>query len=447
MKNIFARLKTFNFLFLANLIILGLWQILRCPDLPGLYLDAVNPDYLAVQFLFPQVSNPHWAIPHSGIPLLGQLYHGTLTTWVQLLVIGLFGKANMLTLRLTNMIYVIGICWVMYLILKRLKVNRHVTLLMIDALILSPNVFSFVRTQYYIKLPGTLLLMLAIYFALLSEEKNGHAFYLALSGILLGGAFYSYFIFLFFAPALLAFCLVKTKKLCLSCFKDAFIWCMGFIDGSILYVIGYGDLIITSTSLDPYVKKSLVMTGGILLLVIINMFIYILVKKYQNDKVFRLCYLVAFSLFILSGTIIIVNLNYIINFFVPRLNSLEITGTTMGLAQRFKQILYFWSGVMSNRFLEWLMLDTSSCFMPFVPIFLFITALCIVLLLTITKKLAGNAWKDILTFASLLLCYGLFCIPFASRMGGQHFTPVFFITWLIIILLFDRISVSLINCK
>lgn len=445
MKKILARLKSYDSLFLANLILLGLWQVLRCPDLPGLYLDAVNPDYLAVQILFPQVNNLNWAVPYSGVPLLGQLYHGTFTIWLQLLVIGLCGKANMLTLRLTNMIYVIGICWVMHLILKKLKINKCVSFMMIDALILSPNVFSFVRTQYYIKLPGTLLLMLAIYFALLSGERNRHAFYLALSGILLGGAFYSYFIFLFFAPALLTICLVKTKKLCLKCLKDAFIWCMGFASGSVLYVIGYTDFIITSTGLEPYVKRTLVVVGGILLLAMVITLAYILVKKYQNDKMFHRCCLVVLCLFLLSGAAIIINLNYIIRSFTPMFNSLEIAGTAMGFTQRLKQIFFFWSGVMSNRFLESLMIDTTSSFMPLVPVFLLIVALSIVFFLTITKKLRRNAWKNIFIFGGLLLSYSLFCIPFASRMGGQHFTPVFFITWLMIILLLDCIWNSIIN--
>lgn len=445
MKNILARLKTYDSLFLANLILLGLWQILRCPDSPGLYLDAVNPDYLAVQILFPQVNNPHWGIPYSGIPLLGQLYHGTLTIWLQLLVIGLCGKATLFTLRLANIIYVIGICWVMHLILKRLKVNRIISFFMIDALILSPNVFSFIRTQYYIKLPGTLLLMLALYFALLSEQKNRHALYLTLSGILLGAAFYSYFIFLFFAPALLIMCLTRTRKLRLNCFKDAFIWCMGFGCGSVLYVIGYGDFIITSSNLGPYAKKVLVMAGGVLLLLAMTLLIYILVRKYQNDKIFHRCCYTVFSLFLILGAVIIFNWDYLKSSFAPMFSSLEIAGSAMGFTQRFRQIFYFWSGVMSNRFLEWLMLDTTSSFLPFMLIFLFLAALSIVLILTVTKKSEKSVWKDILTFGSMLLCYGIFCIPFASRMGGQHFTPVFFVTWLLAILLFDRIASSTIS--
>lgn len=439
MKEILAKIKTFDFIFWVSIIILGIIQVFRCPDLPGLYLDAVNPDYLAVQMLFPQTTNPNWALPHSGIPLLGQLYHGTITIWLQLLIIGIFGKPSLLTLRLSNMIYIIGICGVMYLILKKLEVNKVISFLVVSALILSPNVFSFIRTQYYIKLPGTLLLMLSIYVAILSIDHHRHAFYLALSGIFLGIAFYSYFIFLFFAPAVLFFCLSKTKQLGLNCLKDTFIWCMGFGCGSIPYVIGYGDLIITSSSLAPSIKKAIVIMGGFLLIFVMILFLCVLIKKYQNDKVFRYCSFSVLALIFMFCIVVAINMNYITEAILPRLSSLEIAGKPMGLMQRIMQIFYFWAGVMNNFFLEWLMLGTPSSFLSSMVIILFLLMLTMAIILTIAKRLNKNDWKEILLWGNLLLCYGIFCIPFSSRMGGQHFTPTFFITCMIFILLLDRV--------
>lgn len=439
MKNILTKLKTFDTIYLLSIIVLGIFQVLRCPDLPGLYLDAVNPDYLAVQILFPQNSNPNWAPAHSGIPLLGQLYHGTITVLLQLLIVGIFGKASPLTLKLSNITYIIAICWVMYLILKKLEVNKVISFLVINALILSPNVFSLIRTQYYIKLPGTLFLMLSMYFAILSIEQNRHVFYLALSSIFLGIAFYSYFIFLFFAPAILIFCLSKTKKLGLKLFKDAFIWCMGFGCGCIPYVIGYGDLIITSTALDLSLKKGLVIIGGILLLVIMVAFLYVLVNNYQNDKVFHHCCLAVFTLLVVFFIIAAINFKYITGTVLPILSSLGMAGGPMRLTQRIVQIFLFWTGVMDNSFLEQLMLGTVSSYCPSVLIILFLLAFALACILTVTKRMNKNDWKEILAWGSLLLCYGILCIPFISRMGGQHFTPVFFITFMIFILLCNNI--------
>lgn len=439
MKNILAKMKSYDFLFLASMVLCGIWQVLRCPDLPGLYLDAVNPDYLAVQILFPQNPNPNWALPHSGIPLLGQLYHGTITIWMQFLVIGLFGEANILTMRFCNMIYVISICWIMYLILKKMGTNKIISFLMMDAIILSPNVFSFIRTQYYIKLPGTLLLMLSVYFAILSIDRQRHALYLALSGISLGVAFYSYFIFLFFAPAVLVFCLGKTRQLGLKRFKDVFIWCAGFGCGGILYLIGYSDFVITSTSLNPSVKKTLVVAGGILLVTMMLILVCTLVKKYQSDKIFYRCCLAVFFMILIFAVIVFANLRYVTAALFPNLSSLKIAGTSMGFMQRIAQIFYFWTGVINNRFMEWIMLGTVSSFLPDMLVFLFLFVFGMACILTITKKMDRSDWREILVWSSLLLCFGVFSIPFSSRMGGQHFTPTFFVTCMIFTLLLDRV--------
>ena len=95
-----------------------IFQALRCGEYPGLYFDAVNPDYLAVQFLYPQIENPRWTLPHTGLSWLAQLYHGTMIVWLQSLVIGVVGEASILTFRITNAIYVMGICWCVYLIAR-----------------------------------------------------------------------------------------------------------------------------------------------------------------------------------------------------------------------------------------------------------------------------------------------------------------------------------------
>lgn len=78
----------------------------------------MNPDYLAVQFLYPQIENPRWTLPHTGLSWLAQLYHGTMIVWLQSLVIGVVGEASILTFRITNAIYVMGICWCVYLIAR-----------------------------------------------------------------------------------------------------------------------------------------------------------------------------------------------------------------------------------------------------------------------------------------------------------------------------------------
>ena len=108
------------------MLILAFFQVFRCIEYPGLYYDAVNPDYMAVQLLYPQVENPLWIVPHTGLPLLGQLYHGTFTAWVQALVIGLTGNASLWTIRTVNMAYIVGICWFCYRVGKWANIQKGI---------------------------------------------------------------------------------------------------------------------------------------------------------------------------------------------------------------------------------------------------------------------------------------------------------------------------------
>lgn len=75
-------------------------------ELPGVYFDAVYPDYLAAIGAFPEVDNFTQITQHTGLPLLGNFYHGTLTAAVQFVVLKCFGQASVYTLRLTNMFYI-----------------------------------------------------------------------------------------------------------------------------------------------------------------------------------------------------------------------------------------------------------------------------------------------------------------------------------------------------
>src|SRR5437763_2902792 len=79
-------------------------------ELPGLYMDAVNPDYLAVRVL-----NPHhaeiveWVLPGNyllgrRIPLLIALYHGSQTLWFGLQVYSLLGT-TLDRLRLEHVLF------------------------------------------------------------------------------------------------------------------------------------------------------------------------------------------------------------------------------------------------------------------------------------------------------------------------------------------------------
>ena len=58
--------------------------ILRYIDLPGLYHDVVNPDYIAAHSLNDQFNNPGGALASKWFPMLGNIYHGVQNYYVDL---------------------------------------------------------------------------------------------------------------------------------------------------------------------------------------------------------------------------------------------------------------------------------------------------------------------------------------------------------------------------
>lgn len=416
------------------LLFVALFQALRCIEFPGLYLDAVNPDYLAVQFLFPQIKNPQWTLPHTSIPFLGQLYHGTVTVWLQVFIIGITGSASILTLRIANAIYVLGICWCIYLICKRVRMNRIIALAGIIAMIVSPQVYSFIRTQYYIKLPGAFLLLLSLYFLIMFSSKKEKGYLLLISGATCGLAFYSYFIYLFFVPAMVILCFYQALKNHRKKGKDVLTWLTGFSCGASLYIVGYFDLLITCSGLDHDIKKTIVYVFAIILFAFIIYLASYIIRNFNESSKMKKLYLIILFFMIVGGIMIIANLRYILSVITPYLDSLNVAGKKMSLIRRVGQFFIHWYNVMTNSYSEQLMLNTSTSIFSKVYSLVLIVLSILVGVIYVKYKEINMIIKMIGVFWLFICSYFLCSLAFISRMWGQHFTPVFFISYIIIIL-------------
>lgn len=248
-------------------------------DLPGLYMDAVNPDYLAARALNPELPNAVWMQPTIGIPVLGALYHGVQTYYVGLPVFALLGL-NLLALRVAQGLFASGILVMVQLVLQR--ATGSLLLGFAGALSLATElafIASF-RTQFYIVVAGGFWLLLAVYLALgrraaqasmpaathMSAAANApapvnasapaaathdHAIeFPALpwffSGVCAGLAVYGYFVFLFFLPVFVAMGWWYTRS-----WRAAFTWLLGFALGMQTYVLGYALAIISLGGFGP----------------------------------------------------------------------------------------------------------------------------------------------------------------------------------------------------
>jgi len=193
--------------FVLTLVVFGA-AYLRDLSLPGLYMDAVNPEYL-----IPGIVDPppplDYAVPGNRLggrfPVFtGTYYHGSTQLYAALPFLSVFGT-SLTTFRLFQMAVGAGI---LALILwmsasrtfgpKRALAAGAAGLLAVDpAFVLS------LRTQAYSCMFPLLLLLGCV--LLLPGWRDSRRPYLRLvvAGVLFGLSVFSYFIFAFFLPALL----------------------------------------------------------------------------------------------------------------------------------------------------------------------------------------------------------------------------------------------------
>ena len=124
--------------------------ILRHIELPGLYMDAVNPDYLAVQTLNPELSNPAWILPTAWFPILGNLYHGVQNYYLDLPLFWFFGS-NIVTVRFSQALFGSIIVLLLYSVSIRATGNRLISFF--ASLALATNINGVISMGSYMVRP------------------------------------------------------------------------------------------------------------------------------------------------------------------------------------------------------------------------------------------------------------------------------------------------------
>jgi hypothetical protein len=224
------------------------WHI----GLPGLYMDAVNPDYTVVDVLRGMSPDaPIWGLPgnilFNRIPLLTSMYHGTLNVWLALPFVALFGPGT-IVLRIAQATAGAAILVLMFVLLR----ERHsrarwpwLAWLAVLALALDPAfVYSF-RTQIYIQLCPVALLLGAVIagaraFRLDPEPATARrGFWLLLAGFCYGLSLFGYFIFSFFAPVMFAALVIAARRTRTPVLRAGAWAALGFALGVSGFVFGY----------------------------------------------------------------------------------------------------------------------------------------------------------------------------------------------------------------
>lgn len=231
---------------LAWLLPLGafLGLVLVHSDLPGIYMDAVNPDFLAAQWLH-RGHNPGAGIPSKIFPLLGSFYHGLQNAYLGVPFFALAGF-SVTSLRLEQAVFGLILLAALYQFTRRLTGSRALALAVALGLATELAFTASFRTQFYIVLSGAAWLVVSMLLALPAESGSWivrrRAFW---SGVFFGLASYGYFVLAFFAPAMaiLVACWIPRR--------DWGRWVVGAVVGVSPFLLGFLSLLAKKHGVEP----------------------------------------------------------------------------------------------------------------------------------------------------------------------------------------------------
>jgi hypothetical protein len=170
---------------------------------PGMYMDAVNPDYLVLHDFGPKMKIPVWVLPGQLLfgffPILIQIYHGALPFYFGFPIYLLFGT-DIIGVRIANLEFGLLVLAGAAFALRAFRIRPLIAGVALAALAIDPGFILDFRTQFYI----TTLPLALVFFAIGCVEREGSeltARTARLAGILAGLSVYGYFIFFFLLPA------------------------------------------------------------------------------------------------------------------------------------------------------------------------------------------------------------------------------------------------------
>ncbi len=224
---------------------------MRNLEAPGIYMDAINPDYLVARWLSPALENPAWVMPGPTMPWLGNLYHGTQTFWFGLLTYGFLGT-SVSSARITHALFGAFLVLLAWLVVRRASGRPWLALAAATGLATDMAFLGSFRTQAYIILAGQVWMMLAFYLAIRATAERGTRVPVLLSGVGMGLAAYGYFIFLFFLPVVALLAVLGPGRT--GAARRSALWAAGFVIGMTPYVLGYVLLAVDVGGVGPFIE-------------------------------------------------------------------------------------------------------------------------------------------------------------------------------------------------
>jgi hypothetical protein len=222
------------------------WCATREIGLPGVYMDAVNPDYLVVRVLtWHREPMAAWVLPGNYLlgarfPVLVSLYHGTQHFWLGLPLYWLLGT-TVESLRIVHALFGLGVLAALYALLASAGVRPWLATLATGALAVDPVFLFAFRTQSYITMSPAAWLLLSLVFLLRAQRNLPSPRAMLACGLFAGLAVQGYFVFGFYVPALVAglWLWSRARAGAAQAWRDLGRFGVGLLAGIAGYALGY----------------------------------------------------------------------------------------------------------------------------------------------------------------------------------------------------------------
>ena len=429
--------KIFLLLLLITDIIIGILFSIHI-ELPGVYFDSAITDYIASTIVHPGIDNQTGTMmSHVGIPLLGGIYHGTTSMFLQSLILLVF-HGSVWTLRFAYIIYVLVCIDLVMVLLLRITGSEWYSLA--GALLFGTNaaVMTTIRTQYDIMLPGVIFFLicgLMINHIITAQNRTYlfYAKYLFIAGFCLGIAFYDYFCFFFMIPVLVVLGWnynSEHKKYGIS----AAVW--GFLLGCSFYFCGYADSLLTNLSGHTFLTKIVYTSFCVVFYIILLIPSFYLLKEKKISYTVRKLYLVFSGIVIIAGIIAIALCWPLVYSKIHAIEWGGVTGRAKGssIAERMVRFFVLFYSLGSGSAAELQINGSVTSVATGIYLFVFGFSTVMFLLLSLMRKHRTEAVITNYYFLAFFLSFYICSLPIIMEMQPQHFVPLFFISFAVFIL-------------
>lgn len=422
-----VKVKWFDLTVYCAVIVLVICPVIKLGDLPGLYLDAINPDYAAVQILFPREHQERWMVSW---PWLTQIYHGNINILLTLAAVLMTGTTGVLQHHILYAAICVVCTVLLYrlLILREIGVSRYIAAGVVLITATLPSVFTLIITQYFIELFGTACILAGTIFYFRWKGEDGKKAYIIAGYFLFGIAFYSYFNLFFFLPFLIAGTLLHLRKeraqqtgLLIQC--GAY-----YLLGCSFYFIGYTDIFLSVVCDDTGWKNTLLFIFGFIMYGMLGGICRLSEKK--RKLTFAVAGVCAVGMVYWMLTVLPAIGSYA--------ESINAAGESAGIGERFRRIFFWLTTFLNGMGAEYgIYQDIVTAGSGVIW--------CIIVILGMALFWVECKEHKLLEYSVCKSGLGvvgsyLFCLLFfATRVHGQHFVPLIFMLMFLSGLIVDEL--------